>query len=505
MSQKVGVHRFHPFWLKIVLTGLLTSDYVVCYQISQQNPAIFLGVEQVGKAGNALKQVLETYKISQNQLALALEIDRSMVFRWYHEQVDPAGETIADIVTALQRLNLSAAEEFTQLYLGIKFPREGNLDLPSSQNVDVTILSGLFKKKTNSYKYLFFISLLDILKRRQFDTNNPISFKEIVIEILANAWYPYTYFKLSFGVQDMIAEQLELLQLKITEPILKFVDVDKKILRQTIGEQNLGKALKRIMRYVPFRLIRPFFNAELQGLSTNNDSKVDKDIPLLANENFETYKPLYQFNSTEKKNCDEILIHPKWSDYLQENYSIVRGWAAWHWLQYMQSKNPSVTSISSKIFPPQERESLTKQKNYWKLILQYHEIKCIYSEVKIDPNQISLDHYLPWSFVAHNQLWNLIPTLPNINSSKSDNIPAIQYLDQFIIVQHLGLKISFENMKESQWLKIIESYFSDLKIHDKDDLLNFEILKNAYKSTLNPLISLAKNQGFVTDWRYKDV
>jgi hypothetical protein len=46
---------------------------------------------------------------------------------------------------------------------------------------------------------------------------------------------------------------------------------------------------------------------------------------------------------------------------------------------------------------------------------------------------------LPWSFVAHDQLWNLTPTSPEVNSSKSDNLPANTYFDRFVDLQHQGL------------------------------------------------------------------
>lgn len=72
----------------------------------------------MGKVGKALRQVLESYGISQNKLAVTLGVKPSVVFRWFHEQTDPSGETIADIAEALQGMNPSAAEEFVRLYLG---------------------------------------------------------------------------------------------------------------------------------------------------------------------------------------------------------------------------------------------------------------------------------------------------------------------------------------------------------------------------------------------------
>ena len=72
----------------------------------------------MGRASRALKQVLQTYSISQNQLAVALNIDRSAVYKWFHGQREPTSETIVEITKALKQMNLEAAESFVQLYLG---------------------------------------------------------------------------------------------------------------------------------------------------------------------------------------------------------------------------------------------------------------------------------------------------------------------------------------------------------------------------------------------------
>jgi transcriptional regulator with XRE-family HTH domain len=72
----------------------------------------------MGKAGKVLRQVLESYGISQNKLALTLGVKPSVVFRWFHEQTDPSAETVRSIAKALQGLDPAAADEFVRLYLG---------------------------------------------------------------------------------------------------------------------------------------------------------------------------------------------------------------------------------------------------------------------------------------------------------------------------------------------------------------------------------------------------
>jgi DNA-binding XRE family transcriptional regulator len=72
----------------------------------------------MGKAGAALKQVLETYNISQYSLAAVLDVERNNVYRWANEKRDPSAETVVEIVRALKSMHPEAAEEFVRSYLG---------------------------------------------------------------------------------------------------------------------------------------------------------------------------------------------------------------------------------------------------------------------------------------------------------------------------------------------------------------------------------------------------
>ncbi|MGB5897537.1 MAG: helix-turn-helix transcriptional regulator [Geitlerinemataceae cyanobacterium] len=72
----------------------------------------------MGKAGQALKQVLKSYGVSQYSLAGKLGVEGGSVHRWVHEISDPNAERVYEIAEALKQLNPSAAKEFVRLYLG---------------------------------------------------------------------------------------------------------------------------------------------------------------------------------------------------------------------------------------------------------------------------------------------------------------------------------------------------------------------------------------------------
>jgi len=70
----------------------------------------------MGQAGKALRQVLETYGISQNHVAVKMGIGRSNVYRWVNEVRDPRAEMVLQLRDALQEINPKAAAEFVRLY-----------------------------------------------------------------------------------------------------------------------------------------------------------------------------------------------------------------------------------------------------------------------------------------------------------------------------------------------------------------------------------------------------
>lgn len=71
----------------------------------------------MGKAGRVLKQVLETYNITQYKLATTMQISRSNVHRWIYEVVDPTGDSVLEIRDALEKIDPQAAKDFIRLYL----------------------------------------------------------------------------------------------------------------------------------------------------------------------------------------------------------------------------------------------------------------------------------------------------------------------------------------------------------------------------------------------------
>jgi CRISPR/Cas system Type II protein with McrA/HNH and RuvC-like nuclease domain len=186
-------------------------------------------------------------------------------------------------------------------------------------------------------------------------------------------------------------------------------------------------------------------------------------------------------------------------EYLTINYPIVDGWLNWHWASYLQSRNPNAPSIVSKLTFPVERQSLDKQTAYWKRVMDNEEITCIYSGAVLNGRSFSLDHFIPWSFVCHDQLWNLVPVLPSENSSKLNSLPHQKYLELFVANQYKGLAASSKAMNEREWMKFTEPFVADLRMKNVE-LLDKEKLEKSYSNIMGSLLALARQSGFEEGW-----
>ena len=73
--------------------------------------------------------------------------------------------------------------------------------IPQSEILSTTRLGKIFDKTVATYKYFWFISILQMHAKKN---NLRMDIWDIVIRMVANAWYPIHYFKLSFGKSDSL-------------------------------------------------------------------------------------------------------------------------------------------------------------------------------------------------------------------------------------------------------------------------------------------------------------
>lgn len=369
--------------------------------------------------------------------------------------------------------------------------------LPSSGRLDIATLACVFNDCTNSYKYFFFLALLERVERAGGagypDLDRPMPLAELSVDMVLAAWYPHGFCRLSLGVQDRLQTAVDQVAWgPIRGSWIVAGGSQWKELRRRCAEQL---EVSRLVRYVPYRLIRPFFFDELRGVT---DSDLHNHIYRLSRERFSERCPFYCF--TEDRSA--LVLHHEWLAYFREYAEILRGWARFELARYLEARNPSIGGIVEKLAPPVTRASLARQTAWWReaLPLIGEQARCIYTGTELCADDLSLDHYLPWSFVAHDRLWNLVPVAKQVNSAKSDHIPDSRYRHSLVGLQHAAIVALRTKLKESQWTKSVEPWLIDLSI-TKEGLLDKHKLEVAYDALYTPLESLAARQGFATSWK----
>jgi hypothetical protein len=112
-------------------------------------------------------------------------------------------------------------------------------------------------------------------------------------------------------------------------------------------------------------------------------------------------------------------------------------------------------------------------------------------------------HYLPWSFVAHDRLWNLVPVPRAINSAKGASIPDQGYLGKLAVLQSAAISATASNWPRKKWVESIEAFLVDLRL-DTDSARDEARLCEALKRSIRPLEAIAEGQGFQAGWVYRE-
>ena len=249
------------------------------------------------------------------------------------------------------------------------------------------------------------------------------------------------------------------------------------------------------MRYVPYRLIAPFFVGHLRGVA---DHRRNDRIEALSAQFFDAVRPLYRFVDAQ-----DIELHPAWAEYLAANYPIVAAWAERRWISYLQSRNPIVPAVSEKTGPPSRRAPLISQTRYWRNVIATwpERPKCIYSGDDIEPDGFDLDHFLPWTFVCHDAIWNLLPVSPRANSAKGNRLPDRSYLSAFAAAQHRGLMTAKQIMTADDWETATAPFLGDLRLAARD-LLDPAALGDSYARLVGAQLDIARTICFEPGWRW---
>lgn len=365
------------------------------------------------------------------------------------------------------------------------------MELPKSEQLNIAGLSRLFDNKSECYKLFWFQAILNhVCRGEQY-----ITFEDLIDDMIADAWYMVTEYHLNLGPRDTLEKAVDYISsLTNMQPSVKRQEILEWL--RTCTDPAVIKYKTTLTQEVPFRLQAPLFkefdNAVWNRGSAERAARINQQERLM-----------YYFLAYSGLNT-RICMEPAWMAYIHENQEILRGWIQYNMILYLQKRNPSVPGISDKLYPPQERK-LDKVKKYWKLITELSEIHEIYGDNVLTPKEISIDHFIPWSYVAHDEFWNLHPTTKSINSAKSNHLPEWDiYFPKFAEIEYQSYQMIWE------YDKVQHEYQKCAKEHLNNPDIEYRLYRKGLSSdefisqlhdVIYPVYLSANTCGF-SPWEY---
>jgi hypothetical protein len=337
-------------------------------------------------------------------------------------------------------------------------------------------LGQVFDNTSASYKFYWLLGILDLLAETNSRT---LDISEIQLRMVSRAFIPVAYFRLSLGKQDNLQDVISIL-LKNGLPLnAKRMEIES-------AARLHAKLLKSLGDLVPTRFLSPWINRKSSIRSTKLTIEIAKQA--IASQSSKEPAP---YSVDVKSN--KIYINQMWAKFLLENKTAIEDFTKLRLVRFLEARNPHSSNITSKLELESKRD-LTDARKFWGRVLEAApgELTNIYTNKPLI-TPFAVDHFIPFSFIAHDLLWNLIPTDTSSNSSKSDMLPQIEkYLLPFTRAHHLAIAINHKANSNS-----VDDYRVAMAVDDAELLrLTVDQLSSKFRSLLTPRIEQAKASGF---------
>lgn len=253
--------------------------------------------------------------------------------------------------------------------------------------------------KDNTYKFALTKFLLDYShENRQVDVSR-ISYSMIAEKFLEYYWFQECKYKLK---QDFKVERMPMVI---------------RIIRKYCGEDYISDSYEKY-----FEKKQDLKNSMIQEIEKTCLQDV---IPRLQPKGtFSFYQHFHALSPTGKK----YRLPPKEKRYIQlteeaqhffkENYHELSKLLIYEWAKFLEKTNFTPMLIAKiEGLGLHKRRSLNRYRN---ILLKQMDAKCFYCDSPVDNDDIHIDHFIPWSYIYDDAVWNLVISCSDCNLKKSD-------------------------------------------------------------------------------------
>ena len=366
--------------------------------------------------------------------------------------------------------------------------------------LEIQSFSRMMDNPSFCYKFYWLDAITNLITENYYET----TFNEIIDEMIALAWYSVAEFHIHLsGVTYKDKDNLERAINNLRHLSNLPTNASKTEIKNTIKkyDSQISKAKIELTKNVPYKALSGFFINHDLGPLEGSVSKMVENINII-NKNIKL--PYTLGNSSGLKR--EVFFNPDWASLIKDNAVAIKGWIQYEKLKWLQKNNPEVPGLVYKLVPLDDRKrKLTHVRNLWECIFTYTSINDVFTGNTIDIKKYDIDHFIPFSFVMNDELWNLMPMDAILNSSKNNNLPIWEDFfgkfahNQYVMYEHIH--------KETEIYSLYEKCFKDnlCSIWAMQDLYRIghskEEFCNILSKNMRPVYDAARRQGYNL-WNY---
>ncbi len=374
-----------------------------------------------------------------------------------------------------------------------------HIDSGYYNTLDLEGFSRMMKDPSYCYKFYWLEAIVQLISEDKRET----TYNDIINEMIANAWYSVLEFHVHlsgiWGDGD-IKDSLEKAVLKLHKLTGLPSNVSKVEIKNKIAEfdKELHGEKITLTQNVPYKALSGFANRYSERIDLN--SSAGKMMAYYNRINSIESPMPYTFG--EQKGLErKIIFHESWIQMIQDNMVAILGWIQYEKVRWLQNNNPEVPGLVYKLAPLDDKmRKLGFVRKLWDGVLNTTKIIDVFKEEPIKKESYDVDHFIPWSFVMNDELWNLMPIDSSLNSSKRNRLPQwdkffIRFAqNQYTMYELVHEKAGIRKLYESCYRDNLHSIWASQELYRKGNSREefYEILER----NMRPVYDSARRQGY---------
>ena len=373
-----------------------------------------------------------------------------------------------------------------------------NIDGKYYSSLDIEGFSQMMKDPSYCYKFYWLEAIVGLISENRTET----TFDEIIDEMIANAWYSVREFHIHLsGIQSdgNVRDGLERAILYLSELSRLPANASKVEIKNEIKNHNaeLKKYKEQLTNMVPYRALAGFFRKSIEPAEWGSVVRMTAYIERID----QAITPLPYTLGSGSRLKKEVYFNTSWIKMIQDHTVSILGWIQYEKVKWLQNNNPEIPGLIYKLAPMDEKmRKLNRVRKLWEGILDLGEVRDVFTGDPVVPKQYDVDHFIPWSFVMNDELWNLMPMDSSLNSAKSNKLPKWDPFfgrfaaNQYMMYETIHGKEGIYGLFKACYRDNLHSIWAGQELYRKGN--SKEEFYNILMKNMRPVYDSARRQGY---------